>query len=123
MAVISLQDAQELVMLLEAGKQEEADNKFLDLASQHLDKLGKKEDDVYSIVGSLTRDLHDALRHFVDDPRLQKIADVEIPDASERLRSIIMMTDKAATRTLDAVDACSPLAFALNQSIDDLMPI
>ena len=33
------------------------------------------------------------------------------------------MTDKAANRTLDAVDKCTPIANALKASIDDLMPI
>ena len=33
------------------------------------------------------------------------------------------MTDKAANRTLDAVDACTPLVNKLTSSIDNLMPV
>lgn len=114
--IISLDDARELVMLLEAGMQEEANNKFLAIykASQI---------DVYTEVGNLTRDLHNAIRDFAEDPRLKSITDVEIPDASERLRYIIEMTDKAANRTLDAVDQCTPKANELIQSIEELMPV
>ena len=63
------------------------------------------------------------MQKFAYDPRLREITDEEIPNASERLRYIITVTDKAATRTLDAVDKCTPIALALKSSIDDLMPI
>lgn len=114
--LITLDDARELVMLLEAGMQQEADNKLIALTQQH-------EESFYQQVGYLTRDLHTAVQKFAYDPRLREIADEEIPNASERLRYIISVTDKAATRTLDAVDKCSPIAHALKTSIDDLMPI
>lgn len=115
-ALITLDDARELCMYLEAGMQEEADNKFITLMHNY-------EPSLYNEVGTLTRDLHEAIRSFAEDPRLRDIADIEIPDASDRLRYIIKMTDKAANRTLDAVDACTPLVQKLTQSIDNLMPV
>ena len=114
--LIALDEARELVMLLEAGMQEEADSKFITL-------MRRCEPNIYNEVGTLTRDLHEAIRSFAEDPRLRDIADVEIPDASERLRYIIKMTDKAANRTLDAVDACTPLVRTLTTSIENLMPM
>ncbi len=114
--LINLDEARELVMLLEAGMQDEADSRFLEL-------MRRCEPNIYNEVGNLTRDLHEAIRSFAEDPRLRDIADVEIPDASERLRYIIKMTDKAANRTLDAVDACTPLVNKLTSSIDNLMPV
>lgn len=113
---ITLEEAQELVMYLEAGMQEEADSRFMAI-------VRKSEPNVFQEVGNLTRDLHDAIRNFAEDPRLRDITDIEIPDASERLRYIITMTDKAATRTLDAVDACKPIADGLTHAIEDLMPM
>ena len=53
---------------------------------------------------------------------MKVIANVDIPKASERLSSIIDMTDNAATTTLDAVDACEPLARSLLTSIENLLP-
>lgn len=114
--LISLEDAREIVMLLEAGMQKEADRKLIAITQQH-------EESFYQQVGYLTRDLHTAVQKFAYDPRLREITDEEIPNASERLRYIISVTDKAATRTLDAVDRCTPIAYALKSSIDDLMPI
>lgn len=114
--LITLDDARELVMLLEAGMQKEADSKLIAITQQ-------REECFYQQVGYLTRDLHTAVQKFAYDPRLREIADEEMPNASERLRYIISVTDKAATRTLDAVDKCSPIAHALKSSIDDLMPI
>ncbi|HIX57671.1 MAG TPA: protein phosphatase CheZ [Candidatus Anaerobiospirillum pullistercoris] len=114
--LITLEDAREIVMLLEAGMQQEADKKLLAITQKH-------EESFYQQVGCLTRDLHTAVQKFAYDPRLREITDEEIPNASERLRYIITVTDKAATRTLDAVDKCTPIALALKSSIDDLMPI
>lgn len=113
---ITLEEAQELVMYLEAGMQEEADNRFLAI-------VRRTEPNVFQEVGNLTRDLHTAICNFAEDPRLRDIADIEIPDASERLRYIIQMTDKAATRTLDAVDACKPIAQEVINSVENLMPM
>lgn len=113
---ITLDEAKELVMLLEAGMQEEADSRFLSIVRE-------TEPNVFQEVGNLTRNLHDAIRDFAEDPRIRDIADIEIPDASERLRYIIEMTDKAATRTLDAVDACQPIAQGVIGSIENLMPM
>ncbi len=113
---ITLEEARELVMCLEAGMQEEADRKFMAIVRAH-------EPNIFVEVGNLTRDLHEAIRSFAEDPRLRDIADIEIPNASERLRYIITMTDKAATRTLDAVDNCKPLANDLIASIEDILPL
>lgn len=113
---ITLEEAQELVMYLEAGMQEEADRKFMSI-------VRARKPNVFVEVGNLTRDLHEAIRNFAEDPRLRDIADIEIPNASERLRYIITMTDKAATRTLDAVDNCKPLANELIAAIEDILPL
>lgn len=115
-SLITLEEARELVELLEVGMQEEADAKLMSI-------YRASEQDVFLEVGALTRGLHDAISDFAHDPRLEAITNVEMPDASERLRYIIEMTDKAATRTLDAVDACAPKADELIKSIENLMPM
>lgn len=115
-SLITLEEARELVELLEVGMIDEADAKLMSIYRQ-------SEQDVFLEVGALTRGLHDAINDFVHDARLKAITDVEMPDASERLHYIIEMTDKAATRTLDAVDACAPKADELINSIENLMPM
>ena len=91
--LITLEDAREIVMLLEAGMQQEADKKLLAITQKH-------EESFYQQVGCLTRDLHTAVQKFAYDPRLREITDEEIPNASERLRYIITVTDKLISARL-----------------------
>lgn len=114
--LITLNDARQLLEYIEDGYQEEADQLFLNIISRN-------QIDLFTELGKMTRNLHDELSNFQVDPRLQDIADTEIPDATERLRYIITMTDKAANRTMDAVDFCMPLAQALSQSINEIQPM
>lgn len=113
---LSIQDLEDIRDYIEAGMQEDAEDKLVELAGKI------KQDAVFSQVGNLTRDLHDALTDFVEDERIRVIADVEMPDASDRLKYIIEMTNSAANKTLDAVDSCVPMVRNLTFTIDSLLP-
>lgn len=117
--MLTIDDLEDIRCLIEAGMIDEAEEKFVAIA-RTLDVA--RGEDVFSTVGTLTRNLHDAVKDFASDDRMKVIANVDIPKASERLSSIIDMTDNAATRTLDAVDACEPLARSLLTSIENLLP-
>nr|AAZ95858.1 CheZ [Aeromonas piscicola] len=71
---------------------------------------------------NLTRQLHSSLQDFRLDSRIPDLATHEIPDARERLSYVIDMTDKAANRTMDAVEASLPIADRLNDNIQLVMP-
>ena len=116
---LSVDDLEDIKALVECGMQEDAQAKLLALARNF---SSSKEDEVFSQGGTLTRDLHDAIVSFAEDERLKTIANVDMPKASERLSSIIDMTNKAASRTLDAVDACEPMVRELMATIDGLLP-
>ena len=77
---------------------------------------------LFDKVGQLTRQLHNSLQDFRLDPRIPDLATHEIPDARERLSYVIDMTDKAANRTMDAVEANLPIADRLNDNIQLVMP-
>ncbi|MGL4716856.1 MAG: protein phosphatase CheZ [Aeromonas sp.] len=114
-AMISLEQARMLVVHLEQGAFERADQLLADIcAPSAVDLFGK--------VGQLTRQLHDSLQEFRIDPRIPDLATHEIPDARERLSYVIDMTDKAANRTMDAVEASLPIADRLNDNIQLVMP-
>lgn len=115
-SLVTLEEARKLLEYLEDGYVEEADALFIDIVQRN-------QTDLFQAIGQMTRVLHDSLLNFEVDPRLNDIANTEIPDATERLRYIITMTDKAANRTLDAVDNCMPLAQELSQSISEVLPI
>ena len=69
---------------------------------------GTASGDVMSRIGSLTRTLHDALRELGYDRLLEKTASA-IPDARDRLDYVAKMTEQAAERALNAIEAAQPI--------------
>jgi chemotaxis protein CheZ len=114
--LISLDQAQQLVKLLEAGDQESADNVIRELATP-------LQRELFEEVGKLTRQLHSALMDFQVDNRLVELAKTEIPDAKERLNYVIDMTEQAANKTMDAVEECIPLADSIIINIHSVSPM
>ena len=114
-AMISLDQARMLVAHLEQGEFELADELLAEVCAPNAADLFEK-------VGKLTRQLHDSLQEFRIDPRIPDLATHDIPDARERLSYVIDMTDKAANRTMDAVEASLPIADRLNDNIQLVMP-
>lgn len=114
-SLISLEKAKELVALLECDQIEMANEIITDIQNTSSDALFEK-------VGVLTRQLHDSLEDFQLDTRIESLANDEFPDARERLNYVIEMTDKAANRTMDAVEACLPIADSFNDRIQQVMP-
>ena len=79
-------------------------------AKEIIDELTAiRESDLYMEMGKLTRELHDAITAFGMDEQISNLAQQEIPDARQRLRHVIEMTDQAAHRTLNAVEESLPL--------------
>jgi chemotaxis protein CheZ len=113
--LITLVEARQILEYLEDGYQDEADQIILNI-------VNRNQIDLFSEIGKMTRNLHNQISNFQVDPRLSDIAKNEIPDATERLRYIITMTDRAANRTMDAVDNCMPLAQQLSKSISEIEP-
>ncbi|WP_345011019.1 protein phosphatase CheZ [Pseudaeromonas paramecii] len=113
--LISLEQARQLVTLLEQDRQQDAEALLADICVPNVHMLFEK-------VGQLTRQLHTSLQEFRLDPRLTDLANQDIPDARARLNYVIEMTDKAANRTMDAVDACLPLADQLSERIQAVQP-
>ena len=112
---VSLEQARELVELLEAGQQSKANDKLDEMFDRRNDKL-------FTSVGQLTRDLHEALQDFQLDPRIVQLTEDDLPDAQNRLQYVIQKTEDAANRTMDAVEACLPMADDMHQKINRLMP-
>ena len=69
---------------------------------------GKIEGSVICRVGQLTRALHDNLRELGYDKRLEKAAS-EVPDAQDRLAYVVVMTEQAAERSLNATEIAKPI--------------
>ncbi|WP_371877081.1 protein phosphatase CheZ [Ferrimonas balearica] len=114
-ALISLEQAKELVLLLEQGAVSQANQLVRQFSAPLTQQL-------FDEVGKLTRQLHDALSDFHVDDRISELANQEIPDAKERLNYVIGMTEQAANRTMDAVEESLPLADALKDKLAEVQP-
>lgn len=112
---ISLDEAKQLVALLEAGNQEDADAMVETLSL-------RKNSELFSEIGKLTRDLHDSLANFKFDESLIELTTNELPDAQSRLQYVIEETEKAANKTMDAVESSMPIVEALSERIEQVLP-
>ncbi|MDY6829998.1 MAG: protein phosphatase CheZ [Pseudomonadota bacterium] len=110
-----LDTARGLVEKIESGHLSETAQFVADIVSQRDRKL-------YEEVGKLTRALHSALNDFHIDTHLSGAGtDLnQISDASDRLNYVIRMTDDAANRTMDEVEASIPIACDLRSDCAQL---
>lgn len=74
------------------------------------DMSNMREWTLFRELGKLTRDLHDSMNLFRNDMRFADLAAQEFPDAKARLNHVINLTEKAADKTLSAVEAAIPIA-------------
>ncbi len=96
-----LNQARELVQLLEMGERGEADRLLERMRSE-------RDASLFSEIGKLTRQLHEALVSFQLDSRITDMAAHDMPDARDRLMYVINMTEQAANKTMDGLDKVMP---------------
>lgn len=79
---------------------------------------------LYQSVGRLTRGLHNAIVNFNVEGDLSSeppsVQTSEIRDASDRLKYVIELTQKAADKTMDMVEEAAPIAMDLGQEAKSL---
>ncbi|WP_371192719.1 protein phosphatase CheZ [Glaciecola sp. SC05] len=114
-SLISLEEAKTIVAHLESNEIESANHIVHSITMRESIEL-------FSEVGKLTRHLHSSLRNFHLDERIANLTKSQIPDAKSRLEYVIEETEKAANSTMDAVERSMPIAEALNQRLNTVMP-
>jgi chemotaxis protein CheZ len=114
-ALINLEQARQLVALLEQNDTEAA-NQLVESSTQ------QASEELFAEVGKLTRQLHDSIHNFQLDPRLSNLAKEDIPDAKNRLLYVMEKTEQAANKTMDAVEASLPIATQLSENIAAVIP-
>ncbi len=112
---ISLEQAKQLVVHLENNEQAQADELLLQISSE-------AQSELFEEVGKLTRQLHDSLTNFQLDAKLIDLTQDGLPDAKQRLSYVMEMTEKAANKTMDAIESSLPIADKLRDGISDLKP-
>ncbi|KZN54944.1 protein phosphatase CheZ [Pseudoalteromonas luteoviolacea] len=112
---ITLEQAKQLVEYLENGEQEKADQILIEATN-------KEQSELFAEVGKLTRQLHESLKNFELDTRLSDLTTEALPDAKQRLNYVMEMTENAANKTMDAVEASLPLAQELADELSEIKP-
>jgi len=112
---ITLEQARQLVVFLENNEQDKANQLIMETVS-------KEHSELFAKVGKLTRQLHESLKGFELDTRLVNLTTDAIPDAKKRLNYVIEMTENAANKTMDAVEASLPIAQQLADEISHIKP-
>lgn len=101
--VANLANAHALVAALEVDDETEISRCITALAAN-------QRGSVFEEVGRMTREVHEALMTFAQDQRLNDLTKADMPDARDRLRYVITLTEQAANRTLTVVEAAQPIA-------------
>lgn len=120
------QDAIEQLRQCAALLTEKLQNDNYEEASDLINSLSEKRDDhIYQSVGKLTRGLHSAIVNFNVDGDKCSIGQAlqeedELNDASSRLEYVIKLTQNAADKTMDMVEACTPISMELGQEATNL---
>ena len=76
-------------------------------------------ENVFSQIGHMTRNLHDTLRELGYDKSLENAVE-SMPDARDRLNYIAAMTEQAAERALNATEVAMPIQEKLESDATDL---
>ncbi|GAB1261979.1 protein phosphatase CheZ [Aurantivibrio plasticivorans] len=97
---------------------------FQDASTLICNMIEARDKHIFSSVGKLTRGLHDAIVNFHVDGDLSSeppnIESSEIHDATDRLNYVINLTQQAADKTMDMVEASAPIAMNLGQEANSL---
>lgn len=105
--------AKDLLKALKEGDEKSADEFIGQLAQS-------SHNEMFQEVGKITRRLHNSMVEFGLDSKITALADVDIPDAKERLNYVITMTEQAAHSTLSVVEELLPEADALHKRAGEL---
>lgn len=109
--------AEELIASLDQGDENQSVGLLQELC--RLSDCDTPGGEVYMEVGKLTREMHESINEFVNDTRMQSVAE-DMPDARERLRHVIEMTERSAHTTMGSVETSLPMLAGLGQRAEDL---
>ncbi|HLW04269.1 MAG TPA: protein phosphatase CheZ [Azoarcus sp.] len=91
-----------------------------DVVPSNVSSAASGDEEVFSRIGQMTRQVHEMLRGLGLDTESLSDAVQGIPDARQRLSYIAQTTEQAASRVLNATDTAKPLQDALANGASDL---
>lgn len=113
---VYIEQVESLLGHLKSGNNDEADAILRVLTKG-------RESELFSEIGKLTRELHDALHNFKLDSRMADLAAQDIPDAKDRLEYVLKMTNDAANKTMDAADSSSEVCNTISAKAQHLQVV
>ncbi len=110
-----MEKIQDFLDALTSGDVERAEESLLVIST-----LGEKE--LFSEVGKITRNLHNAITEFktMIDPKLKNMALEEMPEATDKLNWVVTKTEEAAERTIGLVEKNLSLQSEIVKRLDIL---
>ena len=108
-----LSKARSIITQVESGNIDEAGKLIEEWAC-------KREESLFQDLGKLTREFHEALNGFKLDSKLTTLTGNDIPDARERLKHVIEVTEKSAHKTMSVVEDLTPLCETLGTQSEDI---
>jgi len=118
-AIAAKADSEELEALFDSIGKEKSVAALALAPKSEVQAETQSTDTVMSRIGHLTRMLHDALRELGYDRLLEKTA-AAIPDARDRLDYVVKMTEQAAVRALNGIEAAQPIQDRLREDAERL---
>lgn len=110
-----LEKAQSLINCLESP---ETSDEQLESVIDEINNL--RDNSLFNELGKMTREIHDSIMNFRMDTRVSDLAEVDIPDAKDRLEYVITMTEKAANTAMGVIEEGSPVAEKLGGEASEL---
>jgi len=110
-----LEKAQSLIDCLQSP---ETSDEQLESAIDEINNL--RDNSLFNELGKMTREIHDSIMNFRMDTRVSDLAEVDIPDAKDRLEYVITMTEKAANTAMGVIEEGSPVAEKLGGEASEL---
>ena len=110
-----LEKAQALLASLDSA---ETSDQQLESMIDDLNNL--RDNSLFKELGKMTREIHDSIMNFRMDNRIANLAEVDIPDAKDRLEYVITMTENAANTAMAVIEEGSPVAEKLGGQAGEL---
>lgn len=73
------------------------------------EKISHTDEELYSKVGKLTRELHESINNFMSDDSLAVMTNESMPDARQRLTYVVELTEQSAHKTMTLIEHSNPL--------------
>ena len=112
--------AQTYAECLQAGDESGAGKALQDINRLHGSMQNDTGSTLFQQVGQLTRELHDSMKHFMQDSQIVNLMQEDMPDARARLNHVIELTEKSAHDTMTAIEHSNPLIALLQQRAAEL---